>query len=243
MVTDYLETAGLMEPLEKLGFFLVGYGCTTCIGNSGPLASPEVEAAVRQGGPQRGRGAVRQPQLRVAHPSAGQGELPRVAAAGGRLRACGHGEHRPDEGPDRPHQGRKAGDALRALARAGRGQRGRSALRAAGDVQARVREDLRRRRALEDDVRADRPDLPVGRAVHVRPRAAVLRGLRTGAQSAGRHRWGARARGARRLGDDRPHLARGRDPAGQSRRAGTSSSTASSAASSTASARGAATTR
>ena len=46
VVTDYLETAGLMKPLEKLGFFLVGYGCTTCIGNSGPLASPEVEAAV-----------------------------------------------------------------------------------------------------------------------------------------------------------------------------------------------------
>jgi len=34
------------EPLEKLGFYLVGYGCTTCIGNSGPLASPEVEATV-----------------------------------------------------------------------------------------------------------------------------------------------------------------------------------------------------
>src|SRR6267143_100603 len=48
VVTDYLETAGLMKPLEKLGFFLVGYGCTTCIGNSGPLASPEVEAAVTQ---------------------------------------------------------------------------------------------------------------------------------------------------------------------------------------------------
>jgi aconitate hydratase len=46
VVTDYLTSAGLMEPLEKLGFFLVGYGCTTCIGNSGPLASPEVEAAV-----------------------------------------------------------------------------------------------------------------------------------------------------------------------------------------------------
>jgi aconitate hydratase len=46
VVTDYLETAGLMKPLEKLGFFLVGYGCTTCIGNSGPLSSPEVEAAV-----------------------------------------------------------------------------------------------------------------------------------------------------------------------------------------------------
>jgi aconitate hydratase len=46
VVTDYLKTANLLEPLEKLGFFLVGYGCTTCIGNSGPLASPEIEAAV-----------------------------------------------------------------------------------------------------------------------------------------------------------------------------------------------------
>ncbi len=46
VVTDYLQAANLLEPLEKLGFFLVGYGCTTCIGNSGPLASPEVEAAV-----------------------------------------------------------------------------------------------------------------------------------------------------------------------------------------------------
>ena len=37
VVTDYLAEAGLMEPLEHLGFDLVGYGCTTCIGNSGPL--------------------------------------------------------------------------------------------------------------------------------------------------------------------------------------------------------------
>jgi len=47
VVTDYLHRAGLMEPLEKLGFFLVGYGCTTCIGNSGPLASPQVEEEVQ----------------------------------------------------------------------------------------------------------------------------------------------------------------------------------------------------
>jgi aconitate hydratase len=46
VVTDYLQNAGLMDPLEKLGFFLVGFGCTTCIGNSGPLATPEIEAAV-----------------------------------------------------------------------------------------------------------------------------------------------------------------------------------------------------
>ncbi|MBV9212749.1 MAG: aconitate hydratase AcnA [Actinobacteria bacterium] len=37
VVTEYLEQAGLIEPLERLGFSLVGYGCTTCIGNSGPL--------------------------------------------------------------------------------------------------------------------------------------------------------------------------------------------------------------
>jgi aconitate hydratase len=37
VVTDYLAAAGLAEPLEALGFHLVGYGCTTCIGNSGPL--------------------------------------------------------------------------------------------------------------------------------------------------------------------------------------------------------------
>jgi len=46
VVTDYLNRADLMQYLEKLGFYLVGYGCTTCIGNSGPLASPEVEKAV-----------------------------------------------------------------------------------------------------------------------------------------------------------------------------------------------------
>lgn len=38
VVTDYYEKAGLMDDLEALGFYLVGYGCTTCIGNSGPLA-------------------------------------------------------------------------------------------------------------------------------------------------------------------------------------------------------------
>jgi len=42
-VTGYLEAAGLMEPLETLGFALAGYGCTTCIGNSGPLDVPVAE--------------------------------------------------------------------------------------------------------------------------------------------------------------------------------------------------------
>ncbi|MCA0402767.1 MAG: aconitate hydratase AcnA [Proteobacteria bacterium] len=45
VVTDYLKNAGLQEYLDKLGFNLVGYGCTTCIGNSGPLPDP-IAAAV-----------------------------------------------------------------------------------------------------------------------------------------------------------------------------------------------------
>ena len=44
MVLDYLSDAGLMPYLEKLNFHLVGYGCTTCIGNSGPLPDNVAEA-------------------------------------------------------------------------------------------------------------------------------------------------------------------------------------------------------
>ena len=46
VVTEYLDRAGLTEYLDELGFNLVGYGCTTCIGNSGPLP-PEISAAVQ----------------------------------------------------------------------------------------------------------------------------------------------------------------------------------------------------
>jgi aconitate hydratase len=48
VVTDYLEKAGVLTELEKLGFFVVGYGCTTCIGNSGPLPT-EVSAGIASG--------------------------------------------------------------------------------------------------------------------------------------------------------------------------------------------------
>ncbi len=48
MVTDYFAKAGVLEDLASLGFDLVGYGCTSCIGNSGPL-KPEISAAVKSG--------------------------------------------------------------------------------------------------------------------------------------------------------------------------------------------------
>lgn len=46
VVTDYYEKAGLLPDLEKLGFYVVGYGCATCIGNSGPL-EPEISEAIQ----------------------------------------------------------------------------------------------------------------------------------------------------------------------------------------------------
>ena len=49
VVTDYLEKAGLQSHLDAVGFNLVGYGCTTCIGNSGPLAEP-ISKAINENG-------------------------------------------------------------------------------------------------------------------------------------------------------------------------------------------------
>jgi aconitate hydratase len=47
VVTEYLQKTGLQEYLDQLGFNLVGYGCTTCIGNSGPL-DPNIEQVVKR---------------------------------------------------------------------------------------------------------------------------------------------------------------------------------------------------
>src|SRR5690606_16752651 len=49
VVTRYLEEAGLLKSLEELNFHVVGYGCTTCIGNSGPLEGPIVDAISQHG--------------------------------------------------------------------------------------------------------------------------------------------------------------------------------------------------
>src|SRR6185295_4051224 len=47
VVTDYLNKTGLQPYLDQLGFNLVGYGCTTCIGNSGPLSSPVEDTIIK----------------------------------------------------------------------------------------------------------------------------------------------------------------------------------------------------
>ena len=62
VVTEYLEKTDLQTYLDKLGFELVGYGCTTCIGNSGPL-DPAIEEVIRRKRFDRRFGFVGQPQF------------------------------------------------------------------------------------------------------------------------------------------------------------------------------------
>ena len=112
-----------------------------------------------------------------------------------------------------------------------------------GDVHLRLRRRLRRRRAVAVAAHAGGQHLRLGRRLHLRPQAPVLRRHAAGAVAGHRHQRRPRARQARRLGDDRPHQPGRVDQGRQPGRARTSPSTASSARTSTPTARAAATTR
>ena len=98
VVTDYYDKAGLTPYLDKLGFDLVGYGCTTCIGNSGPLPE-EVSAAVNDAdlavvsvlsGNRNFEGRIN-PDVKMNYLAS--------PAAGGRLRDRRHHGRRPADRP------------------------------------------------------------------------------------------------------------------------------------------------
>ena len=93
VVTEYLDKAGLTADLDALGFNLVGYGCTTCIGNSGPL-DDAIADAIEDNKLVARLGAVGQPQLRGPRASERARQLPGLAAAGGGLRAARHDDRR-----------------------------------------------------------------------------------------------------------------------------------------------------
>ena len=115
VVTEYLDKTGLQPYLDQLGFDLVGYGCTTCIGNSGPL-----DAGHRRGGhEERSRHRqrpLRQPQLRGARAPVDPGELPHEPAARRGVRARRPRGHRPRERAARPGPRRAARLPARHLA-------------------------------------------------------------------------------------------------------------------------------
>ena len=244
--SDYYEKAGLTPYLDKLGFNLVGYGCTTCIGNSGPLI-PEVSAGGQRGRPRRRLGAVGQPQLRGPDQPRRQDELPGLAAAGRRLRAGRLDGRRPDQ---RPARARTRTATTSSCTTSGRPpqevERGHRRRRSPSEMfTTRLRRRLRRRRAVAGRCRRPTGDtFAWDPRVDLRPQAAVLR--RHAATSRSRSTDIDRRPGAaeaRRLGHHRPHLPGRLDQGRLARPGSTSPSTASSSATSTPTAPAAATTR
>ena len=186
-VTGYLERAGLMAPLAELGFALAGYGCTTCIGNSGPLDEPvakaveadELVVAAVLSGNRNFEGRVHplvraaylaSPPLVVAYALAGRMDIDLTTEP---LGTASDGT----PGPARRH-----------LAVAGRGPRGHGGDDRPGAVPRHVRGRVRGRRAMA--LAADpvgRP-LRLGRGVDVHRQPAVLPGPDRRAGAAHRHR-------------------------------------------------------
>ena len=242
VVMEYYDKADLVDSLETLGFHLVGYGCTTCIGNSGPLPD-EVSNVVNAedlavvsvlSGNRNFEGRINpdvkmnylaSPPLVVAYALAGTMDIDLT-----------------DDplGQDAERRGRLPQGHL-ALRRGGRPRR--RGVRARGDVPLLLRRRLRGRRALEGPRDPRGRPLRLGRALDLRAPPVVPGGRPEGAARAGGHRGRARAGQARRLASrptTSPRPARSRRAR---RRRCTSTRTASSSATSTPTARAAATTR
>jgi aconitate hydratase len=217
VVTRYLEESGLMGPLKQLGFHVVGYGCTTCIGNSGPLR-PEVSKAIADGdltvasvlsGNRNFEGRVHaevrmnylaSPPLVVAYAIAGRMGFdpynePLATDPDGNPCTCA------TSGPPRarwPTRWRASSARTTSPGPTPTSSRATPA----GSASRRPR---------------TRPS--PGTTEHLRAGAALLPGHHHDAGAGGGHRGRALSRAARRLGDDGSHLARRQHQGGQPRRA------------------------
>ena len=214
IVTEYYKAAGLLEYLAELGFNIVGYGCTTCIGNSGPLPEPVskivkdqnlVVASVLSGNRNfegRIQSQVRanylaSPPLVVAYALAGKMQIDLTSEPLGQD-AQGQPVYLKDIWPTER-------EIQETMLKAVRSEMFR-------DKYAHVFDGDERWRSLPvPDRRAFRM---VGR-LHLHPQPAVLRASDARAGAAGRHPRRASARGARRQRHDRSHLAGRIDSGGQ----------------------------
>ena len=214
VVMDYYERAGLIPYLEKLGFNLVGFGCTTCIGNSGPLLEP-ISDAISEADLSVVVGAVRQPELRGPHQSRLPHELPRLSSTGRRLRAGRLHGRGPDQRAARHGHGRPARLPARHLAVACRGGRGGRVVDRVQDVHVVLRLRLRGRRALEEPGDPGPGRVRVVGDFDLRAQAPVLRGHGDDAAAPGGR---ARRPGPGQAGRQchhRPHLAGGQHSPGR----------------------------
>ena len=211
VVTDYLTKAGLTKPLDALGFNLVGYGCTTCIGNSGPLPEP-ISKAVQDGdlvavsvlsGNRNFEGRVNpdvranylaSPPLVVAYALAGSMLIDLTTEPLGQGKG-GKPVFLKDIWPTNSRDRRRPAQ--------GGGQR---------DVRQALRRRVQGRQALAGHRGRRRPDLRLGHGLDLRAEPALLRGHDDDPRAGRRHRRGAHP----------GHLRRSRSPPTTSARPATS---------------------
>ena len=207
VVSAYLDKAGLQPYLDKLGFNLVGFGCTTCIGNSGPLA-PELSAAINEKGiiaaavlsgnrnfegrvsPDVQANYLASPPLVVAYALAGSVKTDLTKEPLG-VGSDGKPVYLKDIWP-----------SSQEISIFHRAERHALAIRRA------LRGCVQRRRELARHRFGQRPHLCLGRRVHLCAQSALLPGDQQGAAGDHRHRRRAHPRAVRRQDHDRPHLAR-----------------------------------
>ena len=243
VVTDYLDRAGLTPYLEQLGFDLVGYGCTTCIGNSGPLI-PAVSAAVTGhdltvcsvlSGNRNFEGRIHaecqmnfltSPPLVIAYALAGTMHADLLREP------LGHDPRRRSPCICAT-SGRRTAEIKQVVDDCVEAQMFTAGYADvfAGDENWRGHADAGRR------------DVQLGPGLDLRAPAAVLRRHAARAATGARHHRRAGAGLPRRLGDHRPHLARRRDQEGLPGRALPDRARRGTAATSTPTAPAAATTR
>ena len=213
VVSDYYERAGLTPYLDKLGFNLVGYGCTTCIGNSGPLI-PEVSAAVNEkdlavvsvlSGNRNFEGRINpdvkmnylaSPPLVVAYALAGSMDVDLFEDPLGQDQD-GNDVFLKDIWPSPTEIERVIGESINS-----------------DDVRRQLRRRLRRRRAVAVAADPRGRHVRLGRGLDVRPQASLLRRHARRARAGHRHRGRAGAAQAGRLGHHRPHQPGRRDQEG-----------------------------
>ena len=208
VVTDYLAEAGLVEPLEAFGYHLVGYGCTTCIGNSGPLLDGVSDAVARSdlavcavlSGNRNFEGRIHpdvrmnylaSPPLVVAYALAGTLDTDLVSEP------LGTGTDGAARVPAR-HLADSAEVA----------ETVRGAIHSDMFRQSYERR-VHRRRELAQPRRRDRYVVPLGALVELHTPTSVLRGHGPRPRARTRHRGGQGPRRARRQHHHRPHLACG----------------------------------
>ena len=174
VVTDYLKKAGVLGDLEKLGFYVVGYGCTTCIGNSGPLpdevskgiAENELVVASVLSGNRNFEGRVH-PEVKMNYLAS----PPLVVA----YALAGTIDIDLSQRTPRPHGRRQGRVPARHLAVQQGNRRRDFRHRRPGAVRAELCGCIQGRFALEPDRLARRRVVPLGRRFHLHQEPALLR--------------------------------------------------------------------